>query len=66
MTSDLVGTTEAAGILGVSARTVKRYAKAGRILVPATKMFGDTGAYVFHRADIERLAAARAAEQVAL
>ena len=57
--SDLVGTAEAAEMLGVSARTVKRYAKAGHPLLVVTKMNGDTGAYVFQRADIERLAATR-------
>jgi hypothetical protein len=59
MTSDLVGTKDAAKILGVSTRTVKRLAFRGDELVPIAKMPGDTGAYVFHRAAVEAVAAAR-------
>jgi predicted site-specific integrase-resolvase len=57
---ELIGTAEAAGILGKSLPTVKRYAMAGRLPV-AVKMKGDTGAYLFERADVDRLAAELAA-----
>jgi hypothetical protein len=56
MPTDLIGTVEAATILGKSPRTVKRLAFTGK-LPAALKMTGDTGAYLFHRADVERLAA---------
>ncbi len=59
MTSDLIGTKEAAKILGVSTRTVKRYALSADELVPIAKMDGDLGAYVFHRAQVEAFAARR-------
>ncbi len=61
MTPDLVGTVESAEILGVSSRTVKRYALTGE-LAPVTKMPGDTGAYLFHRADVEQLRDDRASD----
>lgn len=51
---DLIGTADAAEILGVSVRTVKRLAKIGE-LRHAMKMGGDTGAYLFLRGDVERL-----------
>jgi hypothetical protein len=44
--SDLIGTTEAAAMLGWSRAKVKRDAKPG-----------DSGAYLFHRAVIEMVAA---------
>jgi len=50
--NDLIGTDEAAQLLGVSKPTVKRRARAG-LLTVAVKMPGQTGAYLFHRADIE-------------
>ena len=65
MTSDLVGTKDAAIILGVSTRTVKRYARLGDELVPIAKMPGERGAYVFHRAQVEALAARRATRREA-
>lgn len=68
MVNDLIGTTEAAEILGVTSRTVKRLALIGNDLPPAHKMPGDTGAYLFHRADVEALRdrrAERRAERVA-
>lgn len=51
----IIGTAEAAEILGWSIAKTKRKAKAGEI--PCTKLAGRTGAYVFDRADVERLAA---------
>lgn len=60
MTSaDLIGTSEAATILNVSNRTVKRMAKDER-LPYVLKMTGDTGAYLFKRSDVEKLAKAMA------
>lgn len=50
--SDLIGTGDAATILGWSRAKVKRAAKTGE-LPHAVKMPGDTGAYLFHRAVIE-------------
>jgi len=55
--SDLIGTADAATILGWSRAKVKRAAKAGE-LPHAVKMPGDTGAYLFHRAVIEMKAKA--------
>jgi len=61
MTSDLVNTGEALTILGMSSpTTVTRLVQAGK-LTPATKLPGLRGAYLFLRADVERLAAERAA-----
>lgn len=59
---DLIGTAEAAGILEESLSTAKRLAREGRLKV-AVKMPGGTGAYLFHRADVERLRDERAAER---
>lgn len=53
--SDLIGTAEAAALLGWSIHKVKRTAKAGT-LPTALKMDGRTGAYLFHRAVIEHIA----------
>lgn len=58
--SELVGTAEAAAILGVTVKTVNLWAVEGK-LVPAHKFPGQTGAYVYHRADIEAVRDARAA-----
>lgn len=58
---DLIGTADAAKILGVSERTAKRLASSGR-LPAAVKMPGETGAYLFRRSDVERMRDMRAAE----
>lgn len=50
---------EAAGVLNTSVATVKRLAVAGT-LPPAMKLPGKTGAYLFAKRDVERLAAKRA------
>lgn len=52
---DLIGSTEAAAITGADARTIQRWAATGT-LAPAVKLPGRTGAYLFHRADVEALA----------
>lgn len=50
--TSLVGTTEAADILGWSIAKVKREAKSGRLPI-ALKMAGETGAYLFHRSTVD-------------
>lgn len=58
--SELLGVSEAAEIVGVSIATIKRAAVAGALPV-ALKMPGATGAYLFHRADVEALRMERVA-----
>lgn len=53
--SDLVGTKDAATILGWSRAKVKRAAHNGDLPV-AMKMPGGTGAYLFHRVVVEMIA----------
>lgn len=55
-TTDLLTSAQVAEILGKSVRTVNRMAKSGALPV-AMKVGPQTGAYLFARADIERLAA---------
>jgi excisionase family DNA binding protein len=55
-TDDLLSTTEAADLIGTERSNVSKMVRDGR-LVPARKMPGPTGAYVFHRAEVERAAA---------
>ena len=58
---DVVTTREALEILGLTdPSTISRYVGYGK-LTPARRMAGKSGAYLFWRADIERLAAERAA-----
>lgn len=54
----LIGATEAAEVLGVSKDTLIRMAARGEIR-PVHKLPGPNGAYLFERADVERLAAGR-------
>lgn len=54
----LVTTREVATALGCSHRTVLRRVAAG-ILVPAQKLAGYRGDFLFHPADVEALAAER-------
>lgn len=58
----LIGTVEVAEILGWSRAKVKRETQLGR-LPHAQKMPGDTGAYLFHRSDVEKLAVEQTAER---
>lgn len=61
MQNDLIPTTEAAVILGVSIATVNRWAAAEtHPLKPRHELPGETGARLFSRRDVERLAAKRA------
>ena len=57
--ADLITAEEAAAILGCSGRTVRRKAAAGH-LTPIRKLPGDTGAWLYLRADVMRLAADQA------
>ncbi len=56
---NLIGTAQAAELLGWSRAKVKREAKDGHLPFEL-KMSGDTGAYLFHRNVIETIAANRA------
>ena len=59
---DLITTTEALSILGlVSAASISHWVREGRI-VPAMKLPGATGAYLFDRATVLAIAAERNAE----
>ena len=58
---ELVNTGEALAILGqASPSTITRLVRSGQ-LTPAMKLPGLRGAYLFNRADVEALAAERAA-----
>lgn len=61
---NLIGTPQAATILGWSRAKVKREAKAGR-LPYEHKLPTTTGAYLFHRNVIETIAANRARAEAA-
>jgi excisionase family DNA binding protein len=56
-----IGTAEAMQLLGVSKDTLIRMAARGEI-TPLHKMPGITGAYVFDRAEVEKVAAERTAK----
>lgn len=56
---NVIGTVEAAEVLGVDPATVTRMAKDGRLA--SRKLPGATGAYVFDLADVQRLRELRAA-----
>jgi predicted site-specific integrase-resolvase len=51
---DLIGSAEAATILSVDQATISRWVANGT-LTPATKLPGLSGAFLFHRTDIEKL-----------
>ena len=59
-TTTLIGVSEAADRLNVSARTIQRWAQNGE-LPYAAQLPGATGAYVFDLAAVEALAASRSA-----
>lgn len=58
--SDLIGSAESARIAGVNVATVNRWAASG-VLPVAARLPGRTGARLFRRRDVERLAKSRAA-----
>lgn len=55
---DLVGSDEASTICGVDRATFLRWREDG-LITEAGKLPGSNGAYMFHRADVEKLAANR-------
>jgi excisionase family DNA binding protein len=55
-THKLIGSAEAATILGVNKSTIIRWVAAGK-LQPLQKLHGANGLYVFNRDDIEELVA---------
>lgn len=57
-TRTLLATREAAERLGVDRRRIVRMVQSGT-LTPVLKMPGETGAYLFDPADVERLEADR-------
>jgi excisionase family DNA binding protein len=58
---DLVGSAEAARLLGVDRSTLTRWVASDRIKV-AHRMPGDSGALLFERAEVERVRTAERAE----
>lgn len=52
--ADLLTSTEASEVLAVNRRTIQRLANAGTLPI-AKKSPGRTGAFLFTRADVERL-----------
>lgn len=60
-TDELIGTVEAAELLGVERSTLTRWVQLGRI-AEATKLPGSRGARLFRRSDVEALAADREPE----
>lgn len=59
--TDLIGSAESCRILGdVNRTTLTRWVAEGR-LAAATKLPGANGAFLFHRAEVERLARERSA-----
>ena len=61
LTGDTMSAEQAAQRLGCSGRTIRRMVTRGE-LEPLLKMPGETGAYVFEAAEIERAAARRDGE----
>lgn len=57
---DLVGSSEAAALIGVHVATIARWAADGSLPV-AARLTGKTNPLLFHRADVQRIAAERAA-----
>jgi len=57
-TDDLIGSVEVARMLGKSPRTIHRLVEVGALTPVLTAPGGAHGAYLFRRADVERLAAA--------
>ena len=53
MTNDLIGTTEAAALLGKSPRTIHRMVQSGRLSPAHVAPGGFNGVYLFNRADVE-------------
>lgn len=60
-TDDLIGSTEAARILGRSPRTIHRLVEAGTLTPAVVAPGGFAGAFLFRRADVEALVEAKTA-----
>lgn len=58
---DVIGSSEATQILNVDKSTLSRWVASG-LISPLKQFPGRTGAMVFRRADVEKLAAERAAQ----
>lgn len=58
---DLVSAAEACQMVGVDRSTLLRWAKSGRLRPAMQVGSGKTGAYLFRRSDVKRLAAKSAA-----
>lgn len=58
-TETLIGSAEACDVLGIDRSTLSRWVALGHI-APALRLPGQTGAHLFDRADVERLARERA------
>lgn len=54
-THNLIGTAEAAQMLGKSHRTVHRLVESGQLVPALTAPGGFKGAFLFKREDVERL-----------
>lgn len=59
-TENLIGTAEVARMLGKSHRTVHRLVQAGTLKPALVAPGGRKGAYLFNRAEVEKLAGAAA------
>jgi excisionase family DNA binding protein len=59
--TDLIGSTEAARLLGKSPRTIHRMVDAGTLTPAMTAPGGRVGVYLFRRDDVEALLVERAA-----
>ena len=57
-TEHLIGTAEAAQVLGKSTRTIYRMVNAGTLTPAMIAPGGNVGTYLFNRADIEAFTAA--------
>ncbi|HPU40182.1 MAG TPA: helix-turn-helix domain-containing protein [Microthrixaceae bacterium] len=62
MTNELLGTVEAAEVIGCERSTLSRWITAGRI-APLKKLPGRNGAVLFSRAEVDRVAAIYATER---
>lgn len=60
--TDLLTADQAAAVIGVNRRTITKWAESGR-LPESLRLPGDTGARLFARMDVERIAAELAATQ---
>ena len=60
-TEDLIGTAEAARILGRSPRTVHRMVATGDLTPALTAPGGPSGSYLFRRTEVERVKREKAA-----